>query len=119
VAGRSSQRTAANADDIIQEIEAGATRKVACACVGMSTDTLNRWEDADASFAARLARAEGIRNRSLVADIRKEGPKDWRAAAWLLERVDREGYGTKQDHTVSNPDGSPLTLVINRPPAAD
>jgi hypothetical protein len=70
MAGRPTRRTEANATEVIKTIEAGGTRKMACAYVGMSEDTLKRWVDTDADFADRLTRAEARRDRTLVVDIR-------------------------------------------------
>jgi len=94
MAGRASKRTEANAKTIFDTIRVGGTRKRAAALVGISDDTLKRWEHADADFAVRLMEAEAERDRSLVVEIRTAAKRDWRAAAWLLERVAREDYGT-------------------------
>ena len=97
MAGRASKRTEENAKTILDAIEVGDTRRRACALVGMSEDTLKRWEKTDADFAVRLMVAEARRDRSLVVDIRTAARKgDWRAAAWLLERVAKEDYGTNK-----------------------
>lgn len=94
MAGRASKRTEPNAVTIFEAIRVGATRKRAAAIVGISQDTLARWEKQDADFAHRLIEAEAHRDRSLIVEIRTAAKRDWRAAAWLLERVAREDYGT-------------------------
>jgi hypothetical protein len=107
VAGRV-KRTEDRATEIVQNIELGCTRKRACAIVGMSTDTLTRWEKADAAFAARLNVAEARRDRSLIVDIRTAAKGDWRAAAWLLERVAKDDYGTRTE--IVGKDGGPIRI---------
>ena len=105
--GRPSKRTEANAIEIVNTIELGGTRRMACALVGISEDTLARWAASNADFAERLKTAESRRDRALVVNIRTAAAKDWKAAAWLLERVAREDYGTNKVE-VTGKDGGPI-----------
>ena len=111
MAGRASKRTPENAAEIIQIIEGGGTKRLACAVVGMSEDTLALWAKADSELSDRLREAEGRRDRSLVALIQSAAPDDWKAAAWLLERVNRADYGTKVSTEISGPNGAAIEIA--------
>ena len=92
--GRPSKLSPETAARVLSAVRCGAPNKVACAAAGICTETMNSWlRKADdrpgseyAAFSANLTRArqEGITAR--LAIIQKAAVKDWRAAAWLLER---------------------------------
>lgn len=95
---------------IVQALEVGNTREGACAYAGIGQSTFYSWleraeadieQDAESQHRELLeavTRAEGIAQQSLVTEIRKSATgfvnpdtrkregKDWRAAAWMLER---------------------------------
>lgn len=77
----------------LQALRAGNTRRDAIDYAGIAVDTFYRWLEDDQTFsdAVRLSEAAAVvGNVTLIAQAAK---KDWRAAAWLLERHPR----TKQD----------------------
>jgi hypothetical protein len=47
------------------------------------------------TFALCVRGLQAAYNQSLVQKITEHGDKDWKAAAWLLERRDPETYGNK------------------------
>jgi hypothetical protein len=70
------------------------TRKSACSIVGINGDTLGNWvrrgkdgESGYAEFYEEVLEAERQSVAHLVDTIRVHGQKDWRAAAWILERT--------------------------------
>jgi len=116
--GRPSKLTPDTEARILNGIRCGAPNKVACMAAGIAEDTLYGWlekarerPDSDyARFSERLTRArqEGITAR--LALIQKAAVKDWRAAAWLLERDLPEAFSLrfKIEHTVTE---KPFTLA--------
>jgi hypothetical protein len=104
--------------------DGGMSAAGACRVAGISQSTLYGWieraDDADAApcfseFSERFARARGARESRLVrsitgARIRTRGGNkaDWRAAAWLLERLEPESYGR---HAKVGP-GTPNTVKL-------
>lgn len=84
---------------------AGNTTQIACALAGLGETTFYRWmkeaEDAPKGHPLRQFR-ESIkraiaeaRHRNMMI-IQKAAPKDWRAAAWFLERSDPKNWGRRR-----------------------
>lgn len=76
--------------------------KHAAAFAGVSYDTVNRWrirgEDEKSpvefcNFYKALKRAQAVAMNRLLRSVQRSGRKDWRAAAWLLERRHAEDFG--------------------------
>ena len=74
---------------IIKGLEAGHTRTSVCKKAGISLPTLSKWlkDEAKAEFAADVEMAEAVGTTNLVEQIKFHSQKDWRAAAWILERT--------------------------------
>ena len=66
----------------LDAIAAGATRRAACACAGISERTLERHLLRSVAFDDTLRAREAEAEVQLVRDIRQD--PDWRAKAWLL-----------------------------------
>ena len=98
---------------IYLRIEQGDTRQQACAASGVGYTTLWAYLKNHPDFEERLKAARQVSNSNLNACIVsaalgrvddkgvivKEG--DWKAAAWLLERRDREEYGRRDPDSLS------------------
>lgn len=108
-------------DLIVQALEVGNTREGACAYAGVGVSTFYSWleraeadQEQDAQSEHRelleaVTRAEGLAEQTLVAEIRKSATgfvdpvtrkregKDWRAAAWLLERRYRDRWAEQKN----------------------
>ena len=91
--------------------------KLACDLVGICPTTYRRWvqwgesgEEPYASFLslANESRAAYVRGRLKV--IEAAAAKDWKAAAWYLERAFPEHYAktTNEKQEISGPGGAPL-----------
>lgn len=109
-AKRRSKLTPQVQKSIVESLELGNTREGAAAYAGISHATFYRWMETgeadiehdvsskERDFREAVTRAEGVAEQSLVAEVRrsavgfvnpttrKREGKDWRAAAWLLER---------------------------------
>ena len=75
---------------ILYALLTGCSRKGAAASGGMSEVLFGRWSAGKPDFAEQMSRAEGSCEARLVASIARH--KDWRARAWVLERVFPERY---------------------------
>lgn len=119
------------AEAIVGHLEGGDTRKIAAGRVGIGERTLQRWiargrdnlemvdasaddelgnpveVDAYGAFLQRVISAESTKRSEILSKIDKQVADDWRAGAWLLERVDgREfGRGLKVEGIVRDEDG--------------
>jgi hypothetical protein len=107
--GRPTKLTPEVRERILSILSVGGTWKMAAAAGGISDDTLKRHRDANEGFAAACARARDSGAAALVEKIRNaaEGG-DWRASAWLLERISPEVYGRRV--VVGGPDGGPVKV---------
>ena len=94
--------------EICKVLAVGGTRTMAAAYVGCSLDTIARAAKRDRAFAEELRRASVeceircLRNLSKAA----QEPKNWRAAAWMLERLYPERYARRK-HVGLTPQRSP------------
>jgi len=98
---------------VVQRIEQGDTREQACASCGVGYTTLWAYLKKNPDFEPRLKQARQLSNSTLNACVVqaavgrydehgvcvKEG--DWKAAAWMLERRDRENYGRRDPDSLS------------------
>jgi hypothetical protein len=91
--------TEAQRHELVALLAAGHSRRAAARLVGCARSTLYRMEARDPEFAQRVARAEGPgESPQKKQDPRKifptlHQPSNWRAAAWVLERLNPEDFG--------------------------
>jgi hypothetical protein len=91
--------TEAQRHELVALLAAGHSRRAAARIVGCARSTIYRVEARDPKFAERVARAEGPgENPQKKQDPRKifptlHQPANWRAAAWVLERLNPEDFG--------------------------
>jgi transposase-like protein len=115
--GRPSKLTPQVESIVLNGIRCGASYKGACVAAGIHPTTLSAWkrkakEQPHSEYGAfirklRKADQEGI--VACVAHIQKAAQKDWRAAAWLLERRDPKRFSMK--YRVEHGGKTELTLV--------
>jgi DNA-binding XRE family transcriptional regulator len=82
--GRPSKYNEETVRAILDAIQYGCTKTEAAAVVNINRDTVNNWEHEYPEFAEAIKIAEQKQIAFLVKSISES--KDWRAAAWLLER---------------------------------
>ena len=90
-----SKFTKARRDSIIRILSKGGTYRMACAAVGISEKTFYRWLDAGKNenakstqqkFVDDVMKANARGGFIALECIQTEAAKNWKAAAWLLER---------------------------------
>lgn len=98
-------------------LKAGNTRKDAAHHAGISVSTLYSWmkrgRQGEVEFLEFLSAVEGAEAECAyrnVAFIQKAAAKDWRAAAWWLERR-REDFSTKEKHEHEHVHTGGLTII--------
>jgi hypothetical protein len=120
--GRPTACTPELTERICEDLRRGLTFKMACEGAGIVADTGHEWirrGEVDrqhgrtaspyAGFAAATSRARSDCLASLVSTVRTAAVTDWRAAAWMLERRDPDGWSRRTE--VSGPDGAPIQVV--------
>ncbi len=80
-------------------LQAGLSRKEACKCFGVGLKTLGRECQSDPQFGADVRYARKLGKVTALSKIIRS--KDWRAAAWYLERVHYEEFAKKQPDVVT------------------
>ena len=111
-----SRLTRATIDDLASFIAAGLSQSDACHLAGVAPSTLARWlkqaTDLEepgimGELAAAMDRAKAEFKNKHIQGIEAAGLKDWRARAWLLERICPAEFGRRvevqQDVSLSGP----------------
>jgi len=83
--------------DICAIISVGGSRTLAARYVGCAVDTIRRTAARDAGFAERLSQASATAELGLLKALltAAKEPKNWRAAAWALERLYPDRYAQR------------------------
>ena len=125
--GRPSKLTPDVEAKVCQAIRAGNYIETAAAYAGVSKDTLYAWLKRGASvrsgpyrhFSDAVSAALATAEVSAVAAVAKGAGKDWRAAAWMLERTRPERFGPRQRLDIGGAEGAPPIGVQVYLPAED
>lgn len=103
---------------LLRAIEEGLPLKEAAEIAGISYDTLNHWTNRGQresappeyrQFCQLLRRSQAVAMQVNVSAIREAAKRDWRAAAWILERRFPADFARQQQVERSGPGGKPLT----------
>ncbi len=83
--------------EILAILSMGCSRATAAGYVGCSRHTIGKLAARDPGFARQLARAESLGQIELVKSVRASthDNKQWRAAAWALERRYPEDFARR------------------------
>ena len=126
--GRKPKLTKEIAGKLVRLLKAGHVISVACSAVGIGERTYHRWMEQGAretvgpywQFWQRVQRARAQCEAALLNTVHKHTMKDWRAAAWLLERLFPARYSTRVANALCEglreSQASPRPLVIDLPP---
>ena len=111
---------------VCEAIKHGATLEIAARAAGIGARTLDEWlkhgrdelqADPDASgpcaiFVSEVMIAAAKSEQELIEIIRKEAPKTWQAAAWLLERKFPQRYAKVDRLRVSGDETNERPITI-------
>lgn len=129
--GRKTALNTALIKKIVPVLKNGHTIETAAKFVGISKTTLYRWieqgEQQESGeyrdFRDALAKARATAQVNLVDTLQRAAKTDWRAAAWLLERLFPEQFSNRErvDLSVNKGDNTPhitvcLPPIISTPP---
>lgn len=125
--GRPSKLTPEVEARYLQAIRVGSTRADAAALCGLDRRTVERWmQRAEeqptseyAAFAARVHEADAHGVAAALAHITKASQKDWRAAAWMVERRRPEAYGKRETVKHEGSVDAPVVVDIWRADVQD
>lgn len=79
-------------ETIITALELGNTRKTSYMLAGISADTFAAWMKRFSAFSASVKAAEQKAIARNVGLIQQAAAKNWKAAAWFLERKDPDNW---------------------------
>ena len=100
--GRKRALDATKCREVCAMIAAGAGRKSAAHYVGCSVSTIRREAQRNDKFDEQLRRAEAHAEMRPLETMRDAAARDWRAAAWLLERCDPQRFGRQPKGSSGN-----------------
>jgi hypothetical protein len=95
--GRKTKLNEEMKNDIRQKLELGLNYKDVCMAVGISFETFNTWRKTNPEFSELVDRANAKVKETSLKSIRMGEIRDWRAAAWRLERRWPEEYKEKKE----------------------
>jgi hypothetical protein len=86
---------------LIELLASGCSRRIAAMQIGCEASAITRTAEEDRTFAAEVIRAESNLEGKLLDSVRRaaEADRDWRAAAWLLERRNPLDYTARAAQT--------------------
>ena len=97
----------------------GNSRTVSCLRAGITIRTLQRWiqraEDGEQKYVEirdQVEQAEALSAQNAVELILKAGHKDWRAAAWFLERRFPDDWGAWRAKLVPGESNQLVNFVV-------
>jgi hypothetical protein len=98
---------------VLKMLRAGNSRVDTARLIGFSGQTLLNEMERDAAFASQVEQAEAIGKSVLIATVNEAATKekDWKAAAWLLERKYWQEYARRDPKSISPEE---LANVIGR-----
>lgn len=93
--GRPSKYTPETVAVILEALKNGATHELACQAGGVSHQTFAEWTRLYPEFLEGIKRIEAETAQRWLAYIEAAAPKEWQAAAWLLERRYHQSYSRR------------------------
>lgn len=125
-AGRPTSLTPERLQLLVEALETGCPRKQAAILAGVTDTTFYSWMKwgeqgkqpyADCLAKVREAEARGMaRNLALIQDA---APRDWKAAAWILERRHPADFARHDHHEVTGGGGGPIKVSFQWTEEAD
>jgi len=90
-------------EELLDNLRQGMSIRAACALVGISERTYQRWREEDEEWVEASDHAIRFSEPILIARMKAlaEEKGDWRAHAWLLERRFPKEWGPRQEIEVN------------------
>lgn len=105
------KRTRKRQNEFLMHYSLGITIKDAAAAAGLHESTIHVWKnDPYSSFSSRADLASTYARRHAIAQIHKHSQKDWRAAAWYLERKHKEEFAETKKQEIDVNVNAKVTL---------
>jgi len=111
--GRPIECTEAITDEICRWLAQGCSIKATCKIVGIPQETFFAWrkrgeagDEPFASFSERITREVGAGLSARLSKVIHAG--DWRADAWMLERMHPDEFGKRTE--ITGKDGGPVEV---------
>ena len=93
---------------ILALLRDGNPKMIAAQASGVSIDSFNRWVQKDLHFASLVREAESVAVVERLSSIKRAASRgDWKADTWILERTQREIFGSNETK------GNTLAVQIN------
>jgi len=99
-------------DEILQTIREGQPITRAARLCGVNPDSVHRWRQEDPDFNEALEEALEFQVAVLTRKVDQASDTDWKAAAWRLERLRPDEFGSKREVNVTATQSNGLAEVI-------
>jgi hypothetical protein len=100
--------------NLVDAVRAGNFYSTACRAYGVGESTFHRWMSDPApryrAFQDAITRAAAAAEAEAIGQIRLASRKDWRAAAWFLEKKYPKEWGNQIKAEISGPEGGPIQV---------
>jgi len=123
MAGRPTDCTPTTTAAVCEALKLGLSIRAACDNAGISQASYHEWRSrADegapfSDFAEETTRARKAGRMSLVKTVRQAAQSDWRAATWMLERMDPDNFSRRTE--VTGKEGGPVQVIVSTGLLAD
>ena len=99
-------------DEILQTIREGQPITRAARLCGVNPDSVHRWRQEDPDFNEAVEEAMEFQVAVLTRKVDQASDTDWKAAAWRLERLRPDEFGSKREVNVTATQSNGLAEVI-------
>lgn len=113
--GRPTKRNEALVREVITLVATGTRAKAAARQLGVDPVTLWRWRQKDPELDKAVLAARAAFLHRQIERIDEAADRDWKAAAWLLERLERSNWGKRVEVSIETEGRAvvgPLTGVV-------
>ena len=97
---------------VLDNIRDGQPITRAARLAGLNPDTVHRWRKEDEEFDEAVEDALEFQIAVLTAKVDRASDTDWKAAAWRLERLRPDEFGSKKEVQVTATQSNGLAEVI-------
>lgn len=98
--------------EILQTIRDGQPITRAARLCGVNPDSVHRWRQEDPDFNEAVEEAVEFQVAVLTRKVDQASDTDWKAAAWRLERLRPDEFGSKREVNVTATQSNGLAEVI-------